>query len=41
MGDFQDVFGVGADADDIIDAYSREYERSSRSEKANWNGVSS
>ncbi|AXI46339.1 hypothetical protein C1J03_10070 [Sulfitobacter sp. SK012] len=41
MGDFQDVFGAGADADDIIDGYSREYERSSRSEKANWNGASS
>ncbi len=40
MGDFQDVFGAGADADDIIDGYSREYERSSRSEKASWNGAS-
>ncbi len=41
MGDFQDEFGTGADADDIIDGNSREYERSSRSEKANWNSVSS
>ena len=41
MGNFEDVFGAGADADEIIDGYSREYERSIRSEKANWNGVSS
>jgi hypothetical protein len=41
MGDFQDVFGAGADALDIIDGYSREYERSSRSEKASWNGAAS
>lgn len=27
MGDFEDVFGAGADADDIIDGYSRDYIR--------------
>ena len=41
MGDFEDDCGAGADAVDIIDGYSREYERSSRSERANWNGASS
>lgn len=41
MGDFEDVYGAGADAVDIIDGYSREYVRSSRSEKSNWNGESS
>lgn len=41
MGDFQDVFGAGADAVDIIDGYSREYERSSLSEKASRNSASS
>lgn len=41
MGDFEDVFGAGADAVDIIEGYSREYERSSRSEKASWNDAAS
>lgn len=41
MGDFEDVFGAGADADDIIDAYSREYSHSSRVGKANWFGSAS
>ena len=37
MGDFEDEFGVGAE--DIIDGHSREHQRSSRSEKSNWNSV--
>jgi hypothetical protein len=41
MGDFEDTFGAGADAVDIIDGYSREYVRSSRSEQLNWCGKSS
>lgn len=32
MGDFENVFGAGADADDIIDGYNREYLRASENE---------
>lgn len=39
MGDFEDVFGAGADAVDIIDGYSRQYQRASAKEKANWWGT--
>jgi len=39
MGDFEDVFGAGADAVDIIDGYNRQYLRSSSREKANWWGT--
>jgi len=39
VGDFEDVFGAGADAVDIIDGYSRQYERASAREKANWWGT--
>lgn len=35
MGDFEDVFGSGADAVDIIEGYSREYERGSTRRKPN------
>lgn len=38
MGDFEDVFGAGADADDIIDSYSRAYSNASPVEKARWFG---
>lgn len=38
MGDFEDVFGVGVDAVDIIDGFSREFERASARERANWYG---
>ncbi len=38
MGDFEDVFGAGADADDIIDGYSRDYGRENHVGKANWFG---
>jgi hypothetical protein len=38
MGDFQDVFGAGADADEIIDHYSRQYARASAREKVDWWG---
>ncbi|WP_428544097.1 hypothetical protein [Profundibacter sp.] len=33
MGDFEDVFGAGADAVDIIDGYNREYLRETRKQK--------
>ena len=39
MGDFEDVFGAGADAVEIIDRYSRQYQRASAREKANWHGT--
>lgn len=40
MGDFEDVFGAGTDAVDIIEGFSREYARSSWKEKGkeNWDG---
>lgn len=41
MGDFEDVFGAGADADSIIDGYSNDYNRASHVEKANWFGSAS
>lgn len=40
MGDFEDVFGAGADAVDIIEGYSRQYLRASQSERDNWFGQS-
>lgn len=40
MGDFEDVFGAGADAVDIIDSYSRAYERSSRKERGDRSNTS-
>ena len=36
MGDFEDVFGAGVDADEIISGYSKSYEKASAVEKANW-----
>ena len=39
MGDFEDVFGAGTDAADIIDRYSRQYQRASARERANWHGT--
>ena len=36
MGDFEDHFGAGADADSIISGNSRAYEKSSWVEKARW-----
>jgi len=41
MGDFEDVFGAGADADSIVDGYSKAYNRASHVEKANWFGRAS
>ena len=41
MGDFEDVFGAGADADSIIDGYAKDYEKASHLEKANWVGEAS
>ena len=41
MGDFEDVFGAGADADSIIDGYSNDYNRANHVEKANWFGNAS
>lgn len=41
MGDFEDVFGAGADAVDIIEGYNRQYLRASNREKANWWGTAS
>lgn len=41
MGDFEDVFGAGADAADIIDGYSDQYVRSSHKEQVNWWGNAS
>lgn len=38
MGDFEDVFGAGADASEIIDGYAETYNRSSWKEKVSWRG---
>lgn len=36
MGDFEDVFGAGADIDRIIDRFSREHEYEQRRERADY-----
>lgn len=41
MGDFEDVFGAGADAVDIIEGYNDQYLRSSHKEQVNWWGNAS
>ena len=36
MGDFEDVFGAGADADSIISGYADDYGKATHLEKVNW-----
>ncbi|WEF23199.1 hypothetical protein [Paracoccus sp. S3-43] len=38
MGDFEDVFGAGADAAEIIDGFAESYNRSSWKDKVSWWG---
>ncbi|KUJ85982.1 hypothetical protein AVO45_03145 [Ruegeria marisrubri] len=38
MGDFEDVFGAGADAAEIIDGYAESYNRSNWKDKVSWWG---
>lgn len=41
MGDFEDVFGAGANSDEIISGYARDYNRASHVDKATWFGPAS